>query len=138
MYFGQDYIELADKSATNKKTLRIRFDPILFSVVLVLGLFFVGSIVYIGITIYPMIAQMKQILTTIPGEIDFYHQVISEHNRTLNSIENAMINYLNPETSKIVNDTIFEIHFLSRSINMTQIEYDLSQIVSILQHLIRL
>lgn len=122
-----------------KKINRIRFDPILTSVVTCFGLVFVISIVYTGIIVIPFLSSFSELISiTIPNEIDFYHSLFAQHNKTIVSIEQNALQIMNSQTLKNLNDTIYQLNILSKQINMTQIQYDLNQIVNILQRLIQL
>lgn len=123
-----------------KKQNRIRYDPILTFVVIILSFFLIGSFVYLGILIVPLITQMQVLLTTtIPNEIEFYHQIIAQHNHTLVIFENQIENHLiNNSTLSHIKSLVVHIDQFSGKINITQIQYDLGQIVSLLQHVIKM
>jgi predicted PurR-regulated permease PerM len=119
-----------------RKTNRIRYDPLLTTLVTLFGLFFVVSFIYAGFVILPVIANFNQILVQIPPEITYYHNLASQQNQTWVELENNLSIVINSKTLKRMEETIQQVDIITKTLNVTQIQNELKQIVSILESLI--
>jgi predicted PurR-regulated permease PerM len=119
-----------------RKTSRIRYDPLLTTLVTLFGLFFVVCLIYAGIVIIPVITNFNLILNQIPSEMNFYHNIVSQHNQTLVKLENNLAIVLNSQTLNRMEETIQQLDIITKNLNVTQIQNELKLIVSILESLI--
>lgn len=128
MHFSDDmYTEINTKP---KKYNRIRYDPILYFLCISYILLTIGFTVYLAIIISPYLKMIGEILDSIPGEIQFYHESFA-------MIENKINQLLSNHTIQNIDQTILNINRISAEMNVTQIQSDLSQIVVLLEHVIK-
>jgi predicted PurR-regulated permease PerM len=138
MYLSQEDFNAGEISEQTKLNPinRIRYDPLLSILVTLFGLFFVVCFIYAGILIIPVLTNFNLILTQIPSEINFYHNIVAQHNQTLVKLENNLLIIVNSHTLKNIEETIQQVDMITKNLNVTQIQDDLKQIVSILERLI--
>lgn len=135
-YFNPGETSEYTKITPIRKTSRIRYDPLLTTLVTLFGLFFVVCFIYTGIVIIPILTNFNQVLLQIPPEISYYHNLVSQHNQTLVELENNLSIVINSQTLKSIEQTIQQVDMITKTLNVTQIQNELKQIVSILERLI--
>jgi hypothetical protein len=130
---------------------KIRFDPFVFgSFVFLIVIVFVFFLLCV-ITIIPVIENFNLLISMkIPNELEFYHQIVLEHNQTIYRLESKIERYIdvaeivvNPKVLTQVVAVISNIEKITNTINVTKIENnldeiqnDLNTIAQIIQHLI--
>lgn len=140
MYASEDftnngYTEIISKS---RKCSKIRYDPLVASLVACFGLIFLFGIGYCIFILIPAVQNFNILIQNIiPQELNFYHQIVSQHNQTIFLIEHQVLDVLNRNNVNNFTQTLHQINLITQEMNMTQIQYDLTQIVYLLQHIIR-
>lgn len=143
------YINISESGGQSetpkRKPLRIVFEPFIFTLLL---LFFLCMIVifvyYLIILLPPVILNFNNLVeNTIPNELEYYHSLLKQHNQTLNLIENNILSYMNvsdiiinPNTLQKSNQAIQNMVLITSSLNITQIQMNLEEIVSILNRVL--
>lgn len=135
----------------NLKKSKIRFDPLVFGSFVCLIVIVFVFVLFFVITIIPVISNFNQLISvTIPNELDFYHQIVLEHNQTIYRLEMKIERYIdvaeivvNPKVLSQVVAVISNMDKITNTINVTKIENnldeiqnDLNAIAQIIQHLI--
>lgn len=127
-----------------QKKFRWSFDPFLFTLLLLITLtIIVVCVYYLIIILPPLIYNMNYLLSqTIPKEIQYYHSLFEFHNQTLTYLEDLVLKNL--YTSEIVfnNNTLYQtnriVHnmdIITSTLNVTQIQDNINDIVNTLNRL---
>jgi hypothetical protein len=144
------YINLSESQAiseanTKRRTSRIVFDPFVFTLFLLLFITIVVISVYYLIIFLPSVIMNfnNLIENTIPNELTYYHSLLDQHNRTLVHIESNILTYmnltnivLNTDTLQISNHIIENMDRITSSLNITQIQNNLDDIVNTLNRIL--
>jgi len=135
--------EIQDSS--KRKSPRIVFDPFIFTLLLLLFIIIIVIFVYYLIIILPpVIMNFNNLISnTIPNELEYYHSLLKEHNQTLVQVEKNVLSYINISNIVINNKTLHKsnhiidnINGITSTLNITQIQRDLDNIVNILNRII--
>ena len=128
-----------------KRKMRFVFDPFLFTLILLILCSLLFCIVYyLIIFLPPIIFNFNTLIsTTVPNELQYYHSLVQSHNETVTTIEKNILNYLslseivvNKNTLNSVNHIIFNMEGITSTLNVTQIQTNLGEIVNILNRVI--
>lgn len=141
------YINLSESQRphTNPRTSRIIFDPFVFTLLLLIFITIIVISIYYLIIILPhVIMNFNNLIeNTIPNELVYYHSLLQQHNQTLVQMENKLLSYLNvshiiinPDTFHTANHIIGNMDRITSTLNATQIQNNLEDIVNTLNRII--
>jgi len=141
------YINLSESQQphTNRRKSRIIFDPFIFTLLLLIFIsIIVISIYYLIIIFPPVITNFNNLIeNTIPNELVYYHTLLHQHNQTLVQMENFILPYLNVshiiinrDTFQTTNRIIGNMDRIDSTLNITQIQNNLEDIVNTLNRII--
>jgi hypothetical protein len=138
-------IDTEQQLSTPKRKVRFVFDPFLFTLILLILCSLLFCIVYyLLIFLPPIIYNFNTLIaTTIPNELQYYHSLTQSHNQTITIIEKNILSYLslseivvNKNTLNSVDHIIFNMEGITSTLNVTQIQTNLEEIVNILNRVI--
>ena len=119
------------------KKYKIVFDPFQF----VLSMFFYIGIIcliiyYSIVLIVPNIKSFGQLTSSsIPNEIEYFHQILKQQNQTINDIESKI---LTTENILRVNQIIQNLEQITSQLNVTQLQNNIQNIVNDLNKVIHI
>ena len=136
MTYSSDYHDL-DLGRSQKSKSKIRYDPILITLVSFISICSITSVFLFFIFIVPLIQSYQNLANNdIPAQIKFYQELAQQQNISISSIENKINFILNDPTMDQIKNIVSSIDLISTQINITQIQKDLSQIVLLLEKVI--
>ncbi len=94
---------------------------------------FILGIIGFNVYIYLII---DKIIVILPNEIDYYHNIVAQHNQTISNIENKLEIILGDPTIKQILNIINNINSITQQINVTLIQNDLTTIANDLNKVI--
>ena len=127
-----------------RRKLKCSIDPFVFTTLIIILFCIVSMMIYIFVLLTPILHNFDHLITTtIPNELDFYHNMTLHHNQTISKIEKYMIEYLN-STNIILNQNTLDnanvivenIKEISTNLNISEIQFNLNQIVMILNKIL--
>ena len=139
--------DIIDVEVKRKKPQKMRlvFDPIIFTLFILIICIITTTIVYYMFFVLPAIFINFDTLVskTIPNELQFYHSLFEQHNQTIYQIETHLLNYLNRSEIILNNHTLSTINHIinnseeiTSSLNITLIQNNLNDIVNTLNQLL--
>jgi hypothetical protein len=128
-YEDEPFQSLNFNYKSKNKKIQIVFDPFIISVVILL---FVISISLVIIYLVKL---------NLYHEIQFYHQIISQHNETITKIENKILGYslqidqiISSNNTEIINKIIAQIDKITSELNVTQLQNNIQEITKVIMH----
>jgi hypothetical protein len=126
---------------------KIRFDPFVFTSLIFMFVVLFSFLIYFAIVLIPIINNVNQLVSVIPKELEFYHQIVLQHNQTIYRLETKIEKYIdvaeivvNPNVLSEFVDLIVNMKYIISNVNITQIQNNFGQIESdlnsIVHHLI--
>ena len=139
--------DIIDSEVQRKKKSKMRlvFDPIIFTLFILIISIIIATIVYYMFFILPSIFINFDTLVskTIPNELQFYHSLFEQHNQTMYQIETSLLKYLdrseiilNNHTLSTINHIINNSEEITSSLNITLIQNNLNDIVNTLNRIL--
>jgi len=145
MYNRIDLVEQGSAlTVRRRKRFNIVFDPFLFFILLIITCIILTiTIYYLVIVIPPIVYNINKLISTIPDELQFYHTLFQEHNRTLTEIEINVSKYItlseiivNNITLSKVSDIIVNMDGITSTLNITGIQNNINDIAATLNRVI--
>lgn len=117
-----------------KKRIRCTFDPFVFTILFLILCSILAFIIYTILILRPFIDNFNHLVhITIPSELQFYHDIIVQHNRSLSMFETQIVNN---DTLIHTKDIIMNLEQLTTKINITSIQNNLNQIANTLNKIL--
>jgi len=130
---------------SQQRRIGLIFDPFVFSILVLIFLIILSVLIYSFVfLIYPVIKNFDQLVSNdIPAELEYLHEIIRQHNQTLTMIEGNLLEYFNTTNIIVtennfhkINHIIQNVDFITSTLNVTQLQNNIQDIVNDLNKII--